>query len=329
MRISVVRSVCDRLLQAVFGVDHSLAVGADLVDPARPMKLSVPTISSRIAANTTRPVPRIQPPSVDTPPVRGAAGMRQANVESRGWRTGCNVMRCTVALAMAAPWFRGRARRRQPPSQVLGMRVRGKSWVRIRRIHTRACVLPGARLVRDAAGGRGCLYLEAAAGSRGSCPVAIRARTPMPSQNPSGIAADGEAPGWALAIRTRSTPGLIRKRSGGSSFIASPSIPAGTMPSASTSNSGADHSFFVGAPGRPPRLRPDATATPSRPSSILGRVPEPTARPSRYRLLETRMIAPVECSGPSGPLQRRSRPPPSGPSASGKVSRIVRSFASR
>ena len=35
-------------------------------------------------------------------------------------------------------------------------------------------------------------------------------------------------------------------------------------------------------------------------------------------MLETRIAAPDECSRPSGPVQRRSRPSPSGPSASGR-----------
>ena len=55
---------------------------------------------------------------------------------------------------------------------------------------------------------------------------------------PSGMAADGEAPGCCGAIRTRSACGLVRKRSGGSSFTASPSIPAATGPSERTSNDG-------------------------------------------------------------------------------------------
>jgi hypothetical protein len=53
--------------------------------------------------------------------------------------------------------------------------------------------------------------------------------------------ADGETPGCDFAIRVRSAPGLMRKHSGGSSFIASPSTPTAIGPSPSTTNSAADH----------------------------------------------------------------------------------------
>ena len=64
-----------------------------------------------------------------------------------------------------------------------------------------------------------------------------------PSHMVSGAAADGEAPGCLRATRTRSTRGLIRKRSGGSSISASPSMPAATGRSESTSKLGAVHSI--------------------------------------------------------------------------------------
>ena len=82
-------------------------------------------------------------------------------------------------------------------------------------------------------------------------------------------------PGCLRAMRTRRTPGRMRNRSGGSSMSASPSIPAGTGRSASTSNSGADHSRHGRCSERPLSPRPEGaptTATPSRPSSIRGRV---------------------------------------------------------
>jgi hypothetical protein len=61
---------------------------------------------------------------------------------------------------------------------------------------------------------------------------------------------------------------------------ASPSMPAGTGRSASTSNAGADHSRQGRCGSRPWLPRPEgapATVIPCRPSSIRGRVPEPTA----------------------------------------------------
>ena len=131
----------------------------------------------------------------------------------------------------------------------------------------------------------------------------------MPSHNPSGSAADGEAPGWCGASRTRSTPGRMVKRSGGSSVSASPSTPAGTGAPEPTSKLGADH--WRQSPRqllrRPRAPGASITAMPSRPSSIRGREPEPIARPRRYTLFETRITAAESCSGSlgAGPVQRR------------------------
>ena len=84
------------------------------------------------------------------------------------------------------------------------------------------------------------------------------------------------------AIRTRSTRGRMLNRSGGSSRTASPSIPAGTGRRRRTSKVGALHCRTGRCGARPRSPRPvgaPAIAIPSRPSSIAGRVPEPTARP--------------------------------------------------
>ena len=110
---------------------------------------------------------------------------------------------------------------------------------------------------------------------------AIRASARAVSQAPSGISADGEAPGCAAAIRTRSAAGRILKRSGASRVTASPSMPAAIGPSASTSNAGVDHSRQGRWNRRRPATGEEATVIPSSASSILGRVPEPTARPRR------------------------------------------------
>ena len=53
---------------------------------------------------------------------------------------------------------------------------------------------------------------------------AARGRS-TPSRTPVGASADGEAPGCCGAMRARSTPGRILKRSGGSSSTVSPSMP--------------------------------------------------------------------------------------------------------
>ena len=115
-------------------------------------------------------------------------------------------------------------------------------------------------------------------------PAAIRASARTAPQGSSGIAADGEAPGCARAIRTCSTPGLILKRSGGSSLIASPSIPAAICHPRQPRTRGWTTRARVAAARADAHRAPsdsDATVTPSKPSSILGRVPEPTAFPSR------------------------------------------------
>ena len=57
----------------------------------------------------------------------------------------------------------------------------------------------------------------------------------------SGWIADGDAPGWCGAIRTRRACGLETNRSGGSRSIASPSTPTGTGAWESTSKAGSVH----------------------------------------------------------------------------------------
>ena len=59
-------------------------------------------------------------------------------------------------------------------------------------------------------------------------PAAMETSVRKPSQMLSGRVADGEAPGCPGAMRTRSTAGLVRKRSGAVRTVASPSMPAGT-----------------------------------------------------------------------------------------------------
>src|SRR5215218_1340110 len=113
---------------------------------------------------------------------------------------------------------------------------------------------------------------------------AMRASARTLGPNPSGMDAEGEAPGCWRATRTRSTPGRMRNNSGGFSLTASPSMPAGTEWSASTSNAGAvqsRHGRCGRRPPSPPPIELPATVIPSRPSSMCGRVPEPIARPSR------------------------------------------------
>ena len=112
----------------------------------------------------------------------------------------------------------------------------------------------------------------------GSC---RRRCAPARARRPTGLrglVAEGEAPGCWRATRTCSTPGRMRNFSGGSSTSASPSMPAGTGRSESTSNVGADHSRIGRCSPPPFSPRPEGppmTVTPSRPSSIRGRVPEP------------------------------------------------------
>ena len=94
-----------------------------------------------------------------------------------------------------------------------------------------------------------------------------------------------------------------------------------------TSNSGADHSPFVGASGRPSRLRLDATATPSRPSrpwagSRADGPPEPVP------VVGNQDDRPRGCSGlRPGPAQVEA--PALRAECFRQRSRIVRSFASR
>src|SRR5215213_1793206 len=118
----------------------------------------------------------------------------------------------------------------------------------------------------------------------GSRPAAICSSAPAVPEKLSGMRADGEAPGCCGAMRTRSTPCRIRKRRGGSSVAASPSMPAWTGWPASTSNDGTVHSRhgrWGRRPCAPRPVAPPATVMPSSPSSIFGRVPDPMARPSR------------------------------------------------
>ena len=113
--------------------------------------------------------------------------------------------------------------------------------------------------------------------------TAIRASARTVSQAPSGIAADGEAPGCAAAIRTRSAAGRMLKRSGASRVTASPSMPAAIGPSASTSNAGADHSRQGRWKSRrPPRRRgsdgdPQQPVVDPRPGARADRTPEAVA----------------------------------------------------
>ena len=96
-----------------------------------------------------------------------------------------------------------------------------------------------------------------------------------------GASADGEAPGCAWAMRARSAPGRIRKRSGGSRVRASPSTPIGT----GCVGLDLELAHLQLAPGRrssrPPAPGGSTSTTPSTASSSRGRDPEPIARPSR------------------------------------------------
>ena len=137
--------------------------------------------------------------------------------------------------------------------------------------------------------------------SMGSVPAAIRTSRRRASRRPVGWAADGEAPGWCGAMRTRSTPGRMRKTSGVGMTSASPSTPTGTSPSDSMTNSvrgplaldapvvGARHD---GADDRHPQhagihARPRARAhDPAEPVDVVGhedrqRPSAPGARPGR------------------------------------------------
>ena len=102
------------------------------------------------------------------------------------------------------------------------------------------------------------------------------------SHGPSGMVADGEAPGCCGAISTRRACGLVAKRKGGSSLRASPSMPAATGPSERTSNDGADHCCTRFAPSL--AAPAPMTVMPSTPASRRGRVPEAIARALRPRL---------------------------------------------
>jgi hypothetical protein len=97
-----------------------------------------------------------------------------------------------------------------------------------------------------------------------------------------------------------------------------PSIPAATGPSERTWNDGADHSStrFSACPA----ASSPANVMPRTPASRRGRVPPPSTRPSRYGSLETSTTAPVLCSRPSAPVQRRPSPSPPGPRTVGTVS---------
>src|SRR6185437_6651110 len=97
----------------------------------------------------------------------------------------------------------------------------------------------------------------------------MRTRPRTAPNGPSGIRAEGDAPGWWGAMRTRRTPGRERKTSGGSRLAASPSMPAATLPPESTWNVSDDHCRF-----RAPSFTP-ITAMPSMPMSRRGRVAHP------------------------------------------------------
>ena len=86
-------------------------------------------------------------------------------------------------------------------------------------------------------------------------PAAIRTSSRIPAQIPSGTPTDGDAPGCCLAIRTLSAPGRMRKRSGGSSFAASPSMPAGTGARRLDLERPAPTIAATGAAARSPRAR--------------------------------------------------------------------------
>ena len=150
-------------------------------------------------------------------------------------------------------------------------------------------------------------------------PVAIRASARTLSMKPSGRCAEGEAPGCAGAIRTRRTPGRIPNRSGGSSRAASPSIPAGTGSSASTSNVGALHSrtapaapttAFAAARGRAGDRDPEQTVVDRRAGAGTDGAPEPVAVVRDEHQLPNVLV-------PAGSPSSRSSPAPEGPSAAG------------
>src|SRR3954452_5869928 len=93
----------------------------------------------------------------------------------------------------------------------------------VAREHVGQVAQPGCDLL--AAQGLLLLYLEDV--HQLSFVVASRASARTHWLKVSGSAAEGEAPGCCRAMRTRSTPGRMANRSGGSSRTASPSMPAG------------------------------------------------------------------------------------------------------
>ena len=102
------------------------------------------------------------------------------------------------------------------------------------------------------------------------------ARMPLPPA-PAG-AADGEAPGMRARDPHSQRAGRLRKRSGGASTR--PRRRSRPAPGAAPLDSRASHSCHSRG-GRRARRRDRTTATPRRPSSMRGRVPEPDPRPSR------------------------------------------------
>src|SRR4051794_6915846 len=132
----------------------------------------------------------------------------------------------------------------------------------------------------------------------GRYPAGARPKAACPSSRTAagalgGLEAAGERPGWCGERRTRSAPGRVAKRSGGSSASASPSTPAGIGPSESTTNAGVVHERQPGKRWAAPVLSrarnsaawaglsiPTAT-TPSSPESIRGREPMPKSRSRR------------------------------------------------
>ena len=122
-------------------------------------------------------------------------------------------------------------------------------------------------------------------------------------------------PGWPVRSGRGAPQDGYGTAAAASSYVASPSIPAATtcrlVPRTTA------RSIRAKAPGpragRAGALGPPNTVMPSRPSSMCGRVPEPTARPRRYRLFDTRMAAPAPCSCAARALPLADAvPPPAG-----------------
>ena len=112
----------------------------------------------------------------------------------------------------------------------------------------------------------------------------MRASSRTPSHIPSGAVAEGEAPGCLRATRTRSTPrpdpeDQRRIEHERLAVDAGGHGPVGVDLEASAPSTRARGAAAGAASPRP--VGAPMTVTPSRPSSIRGRVPEPIALPSR------------------------------------------------